>query len=116
MKRLGQFYCLTEEEYTKLNKGVNEIQKEYNELLNLIARILPNEKETSDKKISRKDFIALHNYMVQQMDLVSEANDAPVYQSSFKVHWHGYYCDCSDGAVAANVMIPAIKEVEEEDG
>ena len=69
MKRLGQFYCLTEEEYTKLNK-VEKLEKEYKNLLNLVARILPKAGETGDKEISRKDFMELHGYMVEQMDYV----------------------------------------------
>ena len=115
MKRLGQFYCLTEEEYTKLNNGTNEIEKKYNEFLNLIARILPTEKETNDKEISREDFIKLHEYMVEQMDLVNNSTETAVYGHSFSVHWHGFCCDCSDGVVAANNIIPAIKEIEEEE-
>lgn len=118
MKRLGQYYCLTEEEYTKLNK-VEELEKEYNNLLNLVARVLPHEKETEDKKISRKDFVMLHEYMVKQMDNVADnftkENNA-IYGHEITVHWHGFYCDCSDGAVPANNIIPAIQSVDDEEG
>lgn len=118
MKRLGQYYCLTEEEYTKLNK-VEELEKEYNNLLNLVARVLPHEKETGDKKISRKDFVMLHEYMAKQMDNVEDdftkENNA-IYGHHITVHWHGFYCDCSDGAVPANNIIPAIQSVDDEEG
>lgn len=118
MKRLGQFYCLTEEEYAKLNK-VEKLEKEYKNLLNLVARILPKAGETGDKKISRKDFMELHGYMVEQMDYVSDnftENNNGVYGHNVTVHWHGFYCDCSDGASPANYIIPAIKELDEEIG
>lgn len=118
MKRLGQFYCLTEAEYEELN-NVEKFKKEYNDLLNLVARILPQANETEDKKISRKDFVMLHEYMVKQMDNVADnftkENNA-IYGHEITVHWHGFYCDCSDGAIPANNIIPAIQSVDDEEG
>lgn len=118
MKRLGQYYCLTEEEYKEV-ENVEQLKKNYKDLLDLVARVLPKENETGDKKISRKDFIELHSYMVEQMDNVSDnftVNNNEIYGHNITVHWHGFYCDCEDGASPANYIIPAIKEINDEIG
>ena len=117
MKRLGQYYCLEASEYEELTS--KSLEKEYNELLDLVARILPKEGETGDKRISRKDFVALHNFMVRQMDNVSEdftEDNNAIYGHNVTVHWHGFYCDCVDGAQPANYIFPAIKELDDELG
>ena len=116
MKRLSGYYCLTEDEYKAMGDYA-ELKKKYEDLLNLVARILPTEKETGDKLISRKDFTEFYDYMVEQMDLVEDENKQPIaiYGNDVTVHWHGLQCNCTDGALAFNHIIEGIKGLEEED-
>ncbi len=115
MKRLSGYYCLTEDEYKEMGDYA-ELKKKYEDLLNLVARILPTEKETGDKLISRKDFIDLYDYMTVQMDLVPDfGKPIAVYGNDVTVHWHGLQCNCTDGALAFNHIIEGIRSLEEEE-
>lgn len=114
MKRLGQYYCLTESEYNELGKN----KKEYDELLDLMAKVLAKEKQTEDIELSRKEFVALYNLMVTQMDNNMEKgkDDNEIYGKDVTVHWHGYYCNCSDGATVYNYIVSNIEGISEELG
>lgn len=65
-----------------------------------------------DKRISKADFVAMHSAAVRDMDGL-EDND--IYGYDVTVHWHGIYCNCGDGAVAANNIVPGIEGVMDED-
>lgn len=102
-----------------IKKENRDYKKEYEELLNFLPKIVARENQTTDLRLSRKDFIKLHEYGVEQMDFVIdnfEERNNLVYGNNITVHWMGYYCDCYDGASPANYIIPAIKEIDEEFG
>lgn len=120
MKRLGQFYCLDENEYKALTEKdcTKALEEENARLLDLLFKVLPKEGKTGDKELSRKDFVEVYNFMVKHMDTVEDnftkENNA-IYVHDCTVHWHGLYCNCSDGATVANNIIPAITSVDDEE-
>ena len=68
---------------------------------------------TTDIKVSRSDFVKMHDMAVNEMfETNSEEND--VYGHNITVHWHGMYCSCSDGATPSNYIIPAIVDCDNE--
>lgn len=115
---------MTEEEYNKLTNRIDRTIKEKEEdISHLLRRIelmqsaLLKATKTADTvpngvRVSKADFIAMHNAAVRDMD-GNEDND--IYGHDFTVHWHGMYCNCSDGATPANHIIPAIEWCEMED-
>lgn len=115
---------LTEDEYNKLTKQIDRTIKEKEEdISHLLRRIelmqtaLLKATKTADTvphgvRVSKADFIAMHNAAVRDMDGL-EDND--IYGYDFTVHWHGMYCNCSDGATPSNHIIPAVEWCEMED-
>ena len=72
------------------------------------------EKSVTDVEVTRADFLKIYNLGMETMEDNCEDNE--IYGNNVTVHWHGIYCDCSDGAVAYNYIIDAVKGVIEEDG
>ena len=120
MIRKDGLVVMSEEEYFKIRKdSERDWEAEYKELLNFLPKITARENQTTDIRLSRKDFMKLHAYGVEQMDYVAEnytKDNNLVNGNGFTVHWHGYYCDCIDGAQPANYIIPAIKDLDDEMG
>jgi len=107
MMTLGEYHSLNA---TK-NK-VEEIEKS-NEMLRKAMIHLTGKGNTTDIKVSRSDFIKMHEMAVNEMfENNSEEND--VYGYNITIHWHGMYCSCSDGATPSNYIIPAIVNCDEE--
>ena len=92
-----------------------DYKEKYYNLVNLVARVLPKEKTTEDKQISRVDFIELWEVMKEQMFNGDSEAESTLYGHDVTVHWHGLYCNCSDGAVASNNIIEGIKGVIDEE-
>lgn len=115
---------LTDEEYNRLNNRIDRVEKEkdehtldYERRLELMQTALIKLTQKTDTvpsgvRVSKADFIAMHNAAVRDMD-GNEDND--IYGYDFTVHWHGIYCNCSDGATPANHIVPAIEWIIEED-
>lgn len=106
-----------EQKIESLQKYIDEIKKEYNTRLELMQKaLLELSKKTDtvphDVRVSKADFVAMHSTAVYEMDGL-EDND--IYGYDITVHWHGFYCNCGDGATPANYIIPGIEDCNEED-
>jgi hypothetical protein len=115
MVKENEMIMMTEKEYEEI-KGNDSKVKELevaNEMLRKALFKLTSKMETSDVRVSRKDFLKMYNealdYMFNHDD---EEND--IYGYEVTVHWHGMYCSCSDGATPSNCLIPAIEGCDEE--
>ena len=107
MMTLGEYHSLN---VTK-NK-VEEIEKS-NEMLRKAMIHLTGKGNTTDIKVSRSDFIKMHEMAVNEMfENNSEEND--VYGYNITIHWHGMYCSCSDGATPSKYISSAIVNCDEE--
>jgi len=69
------------------------------------------EKQSGDTKVTRKEFVDIYH---EAMDGLG-SDECELYGNNVTVHWHGIYCDCSDGAVAHNNIIEGIKGVMSEE-
>lgn len=106
---------MTLKEYNNLNVIKNKLKESEvsNAMLRKAMLQLTDEGNTTDIKVSRSDFIKMHEMAVNEMfETNSEEND--IYGHNITVHWHGMYCSCSDGATPSNHIIPAIVECDNE--
>lgn len=100
-----------------LKKQIDEIKADYKKRLELMQKALlelsrKTDTVPQDVRVSKADFVAMHNTAVYEMDGI-EDND--IYGYDVTVHWHGFYCNCGDGATPANYIIPGIEDCNEED-
>lgn len=111
----GGMVIMTLGEYHSLNVTKNKIKEleKSNEMLRKAMLQLTGKGNTTDIKVSRSDFIKMHEMAVSEMfETNSENNDINGYDIT--VHWHGMYCSCSDGATPSNYIIPAIADCDNE--
>lgn len=99
------------EERKELNEKIRDMEKEINELRAalLIATRNSGNATTGGIKLKRKTFYDLYNCGVGD-ELMDDIYGYDVY-----VNWHGMYCNCGDGATAANNIIEGIRDCLEED-
>ena len=69
------------------------------------------EKQSGDTKVKRSEFIDIWHEAMEGLG----SDECELYGNNVTVHWHGIYCDCSDGAVAHNNIIEGIKGVMSEE-
>lgn len=106
-----------ERQVDRLEKKVAEIKAEYEKRLELMRKALVElSRKTAtvptDVRVSKLDFVAMHTQAVCDMD---GSEDDDIYGHDITVHWHGFYCNCGDGATPANYIIPAIEDCWDED-
>lgn len=107
-----------------LEKELEQTKKAYEKRLELMHTALL--KATADNKavegvhVTKTDFLAIYQKALNEMFAKEEngtldpyCND--IYGYDFTIHWHGIYCDCYDGAMPSNHIIPAIEGLNEED-
>ena len=87
-----------------------------NKMLRKAMLQLTSKENISDVRVSRQDFIKMYNSAIEFMFNNMETEDNDIYGHNVTVHWHGMYCDCSDGATPLNFIIPAIKDCDNEIG
>lgn len=88
-----------------------EIEKKTNVAKKALFKVL-SEKSTEDIKVSRSEFLDIYNLAMNDLG----ADMCELYGHNITVHWHGIYCDCSDGAAAWNHIITNIRGIIEEEG
>lgn len=103
---------LTEDDFVYATE--NELEKRNKmQFKTIMALTKSNDmnRQIPDIKVSREQFLNMYESALQDMfdNPVKEDND--IYSYPVSVHWHGIYCDCDDGAVPTNYIIPAIKNV-----
>ena len=106
-----------EKEVENLKKEMEETKKEYEKRLELMQKALIELTQKADTvphdvRVSKADFVAMHTAAVCEMDGI-EDND--IYGYDITVHWHGFYCNCGDGATPANYIIPGVEDCNKED-
>ena len=105
-----------ENQVEHLKKQIEELKAEYKKRLELLQTALLKATKTDGTipgiRVSKADFVAMHSIAVRDMD---GCEDNDIYGHDITVHWHGFYCNCGDGATPANYIIPGIEECNEED-
>ena len=106
-----------ETEVEHLKKQMDELKAEYKKRLEIMRKALmelthKTDTVPHDVKVSKADFVEMHSEAVRDMDGL-ENND--IYGYDVTVHWHGFYCNCGDGATPANHIIPGVEGCLDED-
>lgn len=117
MIKENEMIIMTEKEYTDIIKSKDSKIEQLeiaNEMLRKALLKKIGESNTYDVQVSRQDFLKIYNEALDYMfdNPNKEIND--IYGYPITVHWHGIYCDCSDGATSNNYIIPGIKACDEE--
>lgn len=86
------------------------IEKETEVAKRALFKVL-SEKKTEDIKVSRQEFLDIYGLAMSGLG----SDKCELYGNEVTIHWHGIYCDCSDGAVAYNNIIAGIKNVIKEE-
>ena len=86
-----------EEKATKLRRLLFKVMKEH---------------ESGDVKVTRREFLEVYEEAMEGLG----SDECECYGNNVTVHWHGIYCDCSDGAIAWNYIVSEIEGVIDEDG
>ena len=71
--------------------------------------------KNEDVRVFKRDFLALYNKALEDMFDNPDREDNDIYGYDITVHWHGMFCNCSDGATTSNYIIPAIENCYQED-
>ena len=88
-----------------------EIEKQTKVAKRALFKVL-SEQKTEDIEVSRQEFLDVYGLAMSDLGL----DECELYGNDVTVHWHGIYCNCSDGAVAYNNIIAGIRDVIEEEG
>lgn len=109
MVRENGMVMINEEEYRRLNKD----SEENGILRSAIIKIINNIKEnpTADIELTCREFLSVYNAAVTDMfereDNGDDKNE--IYGYDVTVHWHGFYCNCEDGATVTNTVIDGVE-------
>lgn len=114
MVRENGMVMISEEEYRRLNKDAEE-----NEILrSAVMKMIRNfqRKPNSDMELTRREFLAVYNAAVGDMFEREEygIDDNEIYGYDVTVHWHGFYCNCEDGATPTNTVIVGVEDCADE--
>ena len=88
-----------------------EIEKQTEIAKRTLFKVL-SEKKTEDIEVSRQEFLDIYGLAMDGLG----SDECELYGNDVTVHWHGIYCNCSDGAVAYNNIITGIENVIKEEG
>lgn len=88
-----------------------EIEKQTEIIKRTLFKVL-SEKKTEDIEVSRQEFLDIYGLAMAGLG----SDKCELYGNDVTVHWHGIYCNCSDGAVAYNNIITGIENVIKEEG
>ena len=100
-----------------METGLEGVEKENEKLKTKVKHLRSllftamKEKQSGDTKVKRNEFIDIYREAMESL-----GDECELYGNNVTVHWHGIYCDCSDGAIAYNNIIKGIKGVIREDG
>lgn len=120
LKQNGIIMISEKELETMMQKKIKEQMEEIetrNKLLRkaLMQVLSKNKKEIKDVRISKVDFLKMYDEALNDMFDNPKREENNIYGYDITVHWHGIYCNCGDGAIPCNYIIPAIKGCLEED-
>jgi len=102
------------EEKDQLNDKISSLENKIAELKE--ALLIATRKQKSKQKdihLTRQTFLDVYDYYFQRND--EEEFEEDMYGHDVHVHWHGFWCNCSDGAIACNYIIEGVRGCIEED-
>lgn len=95
---------------------IKELEKRCEMLRNAVIKLTARRGTMGkDIRVPKLDFLEMYEKAIEDMFEHPENEINDIYGHSVTIHWHGVYCDCSDGATPSNYIIPALKELCDED-
>lgn len=94
-----------------MERKVDSIEDKADRLRELLFTVM-KERCNNDVRVKRSEFLEIYK---EAMDTLG-ADECELYGNDVTVHWHGIYCNCSDGATAWNHIVSNIESVIDEDG
>lgn len=115
---------LTEKELEQIERehkrNIEDYEKRLEIMQDAIKQLMKEGTPSTDIRVPKIDFLAIHQKALDEMfDIMEKPNgdELPndIYGHDVTVHWHGIYCNCGDGAIVENNIIPGIEGVVDED-
>lgn len=111
---------LTEMELKEMERKLLQCEKRVVILQSALLEATKGNKSVEGVKVTKTDFLEIYNNALEAMFNKEDKEDfnpenTDIYGYDFTIHWHGIYCNCSDGAFPSNHIIPAIEGLNEED-
>ena len=114
---------MTEKELEAMQASQERTRRAYEKriefLQNALLQATNGSKAVEGVQVTKTDFLAIYNKALTEMFTAEEngtlTDDNGIYGYDFTIHWHGIYCNCYDGAIPSNHIIPAIEGLNEED-
>ena len=94
-----------------MERKVDNIEDKADRLRELLFTVM-KERCNNDVRVKRSEFLEIYNEAMNTLG----ADECELYGNDVTVHWHGIYCNCSDGATAWNHIVSNIESVIDEDG
>ena len=116
MVRENGMVMISEEEYRELLHNAESADVLRTAIMKLVRQF--KRKPTEDIELTRKEFIKVYNTAVSDMFEKDEQGieDNEIYGYDVTVHWHGFYCNCEDGATVTNTVIEGVECCSDELG
>ena len=106
-------------EYQNINirfeREIEELKKRCEMLQNAVMKLTAHPTVQADIRVAKLDFLQMYDKAVADMFDRPDDDINDIYGYPVTIHWHGMYCDCSDGATPTNYIISALQELTEED-
>ncbi len=94
------------------NELIHEMQMELKELKEaLLVATRDRKKKLKGIGLKRQTFLDVYDHCF----LRENGSEDDIYGHDVYVYWHGFFCNCSDGATAYNNIIEGIKGCIDED-
>ncbi len=96
------------------NELIHNMQMQLKELKQaLLEATRKHNGKQKDVHLTRQTFLDVYDHCFLRDD--EEEFEKDMYGHDVHVHWHGFWCNCSDGATACNNIIEGIRGCIEED-
>ena len=104
----------------ELDELVDEYQRRIDLMQDAIKQLMKEGATSEDVRVSKADFVAIYNKALDDFFDIMEmpnSNELPndIDGHDITVHWHGIYCNCSNGAIPTNYIVSAVEEMLGED-
>ena len=120
MVRENGMVMLTERELKEMERKLLQCEKRIVILQSALLQATKGGTTVEGVKVTKTDFLEIYQKALNDMFNKEEKENfdpysTDIYGYDFTVHWHGIYCNCSDGAMPSNHIIPAIEGLNDED-
>lgn len=115
MVRENGMVVMTEAEWKAKEEEIEYSTIRIRRLQNALLEATRNEEtRQTDIRLTMQDFYDLADRALELSFEKQDDDNDDIYGHDVTVHWHGFYCNCQDGATAYNYIIEGVKDCLEE--